>query len=190
MLARRPALPVLAADLLVLVLALWLLWPQHAGGYGLGHDMVFTPHQPLNADSVGLGSGSPRAVPLDALVALAGKLLGGMLTGRIALLAPLLAAGWGASRLLRLVHPGASAPAVLAASSLAVWNPYLVERLALGQWALLWAYGALPWLVRAGLPDRPRGPGGAGPGLGRAGLLAGRLRDHADRRADRRRRWR
>jgi hypothetical protein len=149
-LARRLAVPVLAADLLVLVLALWLLWPQHAGGYGLGHDMVFTPHQPLNADSVGLGSGSPRAVPLDALVALAGKLFGGMLTGRIALLAPLLAAGWGASRLLRLVCPGAGIPAVLATSSLAVWNPYLVERMALGQWALLWAYGALPWLVRAG----------------------------------------
>ncbi|MDQ2958934.1 MAG: hypothetical protein M3Y42_18495, partial [Actinomycetota bacterium] len=73
------------AQLFVLLLAVWLLWPQHVGGYGLGHDMVFTPHQPLNADSIGLGSTSPRAVPLDALVALAGKLIGGALTGRLAL---------------------------------------------------------------------------------------------------------
>jgi hypothetical protein len=148
-LARRPA--VLAADLLVLGLTLWLLWPQHAGGYGLGHDLVFTPDQPLNADSVGLGSSSPRAVPLDALVALAGRLVGGMVTGRIALLVPLLAAGWGSTRLLRQFRPMASPPALLIVAGLAVWNPYLVERLALGQWALLWAYGALPWLVRAGL---------------------------------------
>lgn len=146
---RRPEL--LAADLLVLGLTVWLLWPQHAGGYGLGHDLVFTPDQPLNADSVGLGSSSPRAVPLDALVALAGKLVGGMVTGRIALLVPLLAAGWGSSRLLRQLRPTVSAQALLITAGLAVWNPYLIERLALGQWALLWAYGALPWLVRAGL---------------------------------------
>jgi hypothetical protein len=174
-LARRlvlpagPVLSALAADLLVLALTIWLLWPQHAGGYGLGHDMVFTPHQPLNADSIGLGSSSPRAVPLDALVALAGKLVGGVLTGRIALLVPLLAAGWGTIRLVRWVRPAASLPALLAAGSLAVWNPYLVERLALGQWALLWAYGALPWLVRAGYritrADRPA-PGRAWAGLG------------------------
>ncbi|HJQ00691.1 MAG TPA: hypothetical protein VJ851_03740 [Jatrophihabitans sp.] len=170
MLARRLAMPVLAADLLVLVLTIWLLWPQHAGGYGLGHDMVFTPHQPLNADSVGLGSGSPRAVPLDALVAIAGKLFGGMLTGRIALLVPLLAAGWGSSRLLRLVCPAATTPALLATGSLAVWNPYLVERLALGQWALLWAYGALPWLVRAGYRIA-RADGAAVPARDWAGLV-------------------
>ncbi|MGI8666630.1 MAG: hypothetical protein ACR2N4_11455 [Jatrophihabitans sp.] len=138
-------LRMLVADLFVVVLALWLLWPQHAGGYGLGHDMVFTPHQPLNAGSVGLGSSSPRAVPLDALVALAGKLLGGAVVGRLALLLPLLAAGWGAIRLLN----SRCLPAMLLVGGLAVWNPYLVERLALGQWALLWAYGALPWLVRA-----------------------------------------
>ncbi|MEO9240675.1 MAG: hypothetical protein ABI418_21595, partial [Jatrophihabitantaceae bacterium] len=133
------------ADLAVLVLAAWLLWPQHAGGYGLGHDMVFTPHQPLGLDSVGLGTTSPRAVPLDALVALAGKLIGGAATGRIALLVPLLAAGWGSIRLLG----SRCLSARLLVGALAIWNPFVVERLALGQWALLWAYGALPWLVRA-----------------------------------------
>jgi hypothetical protein len=147
-----------AADLLVLLLTGWLLWPQRHGGYGLAHDMVFTPHQPLNAGSVGLGSASPRAVPLDALVALAGKLLGGQLTGRLALAVPLLLAGWGLIRLVRACG-GDRLPALLLAGGLAVWNPFVVERLALGQWALLWCYGGLPWLVLAGCrirraPDR------------------------------------
>lgn len=147
---RRAAVPSrLLARLVVVLLACWLLWPQHAGGYGLGHDMVFTPHQPLNADSVGLGSSSPRAVPLDALVALASRLANGAVVGRLALLLPLLAAGWGAIGLLAEIRPAPRLPALLLAGGLAVWNPYLVERLALGQWALLWAYGALPWLVRA-----------------------------------------
>jgi hypothetical protein len=136
----------------------WLLWPQRHGGYGLGHDMVFTPHQPLNAGSVGLGTASPRAVPLDALVALAGRLLGGQLTGRIALAVPLLLAGWGMIRLVRACG-GCRLPALLLAGGGAVWNPFVVERLALGQWGLLWCYGGLPWLVLAAYrvkahPDR------------------------------------
>jgi hypothetical protein len=142
---RLRARPMLLADLWVLGLSVVLLWPQRLAGYGLGHDMVFTPHQPLTGQSLGLGSTAPRAVPLDALVALASRLIDGAVLGRIALLVPLLLAGWGCARLLR---PG-SAPALLAVAGFAVWNPYVVERLALGQWALLWAYGALPWLVRA-----------------------------------------
>ncbi|MEO7262124.1 MAG: hypothetical protein ABI047_12855, partial [Jatrophihabitantaceae bacterium] len=72
---------------------------------------------------------------------------------RIALLTPLLLAGWGCIRLLR----AGSLPATLAVAGVAVWNPFVVERLALGQWALLWAYGALPWLIRAAsrFSDRP-----------------------------------
>jgi len=147
--------PGLAADAWVVVLTVVLLWPQHHFGYGLGHDMVFTPRQPLNADSLGLGSGSPRAVPLDALVALCEHLLNGAVVGRVALAAPLLLAGWGSRRLF---GPGTLAAQLLVAG-LAVWNPFVVERLALGHWALLWAYGTLPWLVRAAV--RMRTDGGA-----------------------------
>jgi len=148
----RPA----AADVWVVVLSVALLWPQHRSGYGLGHDMVFTPHQPFTLDSLGLGSASPRAVPLDALVAIASKLVNGAVLGRVALAVPLLLAGWGSSRLL-----GArSLPGQLAVAGFAVWNPFVVERLALGQWALLWAYGALPWLLRAADRIR-RGDGSA-----------------------------
>ena len=69
----------------VIALSVLLLWPQRLAGYGLGHDMVFTPRQPLTWQSVGLGSTAPRAVPLDALVALQSRLLDGAVLGRIAL---------------------------------------------------------------------------------------------------------
>ena len=147
---RLPTRSVLLADCWVLGLSLVLLWPQRLAGYGLGHDMVFTPHQPLTRQSVGLGSVAQRAVPLDALVALASRLVDGAVLGRVALLVPLLLAGCGCARLLGAGSPGArSLPGLLAVAGFAVWNPFVVERLALGQWALLWAYGALPWLVRA-----------------------------------------
>jgi len=156
----------LLAGCWVLALSVLLLWPQRLAGYGLGHDMVFTPRQPWTAQSVGLGSTTPRAVPLDALVALASRLLDGAVLGRIALAVPLLLAGWGCARLLR----PRSLPALLAVSGFAVWNPYVVERLALGQWALLWAYGALPWLVIAG--RRVRGSTGWLPVAALLGWLA------------------
>jgi hypothetical protein len=137
-----------------------LLWPQHRGGYGLGHDMVFTPRQPLSWASVGVGSSSPRAVPVDAVVALLSKLVDGAIIGRIALAFPLLAVGVGAAWLLadgRLLGG-------IAATGLAIWNPYVLERLALGQWALLWAYAALPWVVGYAARMR-RGEGGLRPML-------------------------
>lgn len=150
---RPRTLSVLLADCWVLGLSVLLLWPQRLAGYGLGHDMVFTPGQPLTDQSLGLGSMAPRAVPLDALVALASRVIDGAALGRIALLAPLLMAGWGCTRLLRAgLPPGSrmgSLVGSLAVAGFAVWNPFVVERLALGQWALLWAYGALPWVVRA-----------------------------------------
>ena len=133
------------ADGWVVLLTAWLLSPLRHRGYGLAHDMVFTPRQPFTRDSLGLGSAAPRAVPLDALVALASHLADGQVIGRIALAVPLLLAGWGCVRLLGVT----SLPAQLVTAGFAVWNPYVVERLALGQWALLWAYGALPWLIRA-----------------------------------------
>jgi hypothetical protein len=147
---RRQAL--IAGTWTALITAI-LLWPLHRGGYPVGRDLVFTPHQPFNDASVGLGTGAARAVPLDALVALASHWVDGQIIGRLALALPLLAAGWGARRLLA----PRSLAAGLSVAGFAVWNPFVVERLALGQWALLWAYGALPWLVLGlrAIRDRP-----------------------------------
>ena len=41
---------------------------------------------------------------------------------------------------------------------LAVWNPYVIERLALGQWALLLGYGALFWVARIAMAPGPVRP--------------------------------
>src|SRR5207302_1902607 len=78
-----------------LLLAGVLLWPLTRSGYLLGHDLVFTPCQPLDLPALGLSSAAPRAVPLDALVALAGRFLDGAVIGRLAVVLPLVAAGIG-----------------------------------------------------------------------------------------------
>ncbi|WP_395694577.1 hypothetical protein [Nocardioides sp.] len=129
--------------LLAVVLTLPLL---RQPGHPLARDLVFVPHQPWTDAVLGLGDTPPRAVPLDAVVSvLTGHLLDGGLVARVAIPLILAAAGWGAHRLVG----GLGTPARLAAGGLAVWNPYVVERLALGQWALLGAYAALPWLLAA-----------------------------------------
>jgi hypothetical protein len=145
-------------DLWVLVLASALCLPAltHAG-LGLSGDLVFSPRQPLTLDTVGLGARVPRAVPLDAVVALIETIISGEMLFRVAVLAGLVLAGWGAHRLAR----GCSLAARFAAATFAIWNPYVVERLALGQWALLLAYGALFFVVHAALrarsdPERSR----------------------------------
>ena len=135
------------------LLAVVLLWPLHRSGYPLGRDMVFTPRPALSWTALGLGTGEPRAVPVDALVALGSAILGGAALSRIALVVPLLLAGTGAAAL--------AGRGGLVAASVAIWNPYVVERLGMGDWALLWAYGALPWIVRAA--RRARAGGAVGP---------------------------
>ncbi|SHF59507.1 hypothetical protein SAMN05443575_0392 [Jatrophihabitans endophyticus] len=127
----------------VVVLTALLVWPITGRGYLLAHDMVFTPRQPLDAAGFGITSAAPRAVPLDALIAMVERLVDGAVVGRVAVTLPLLAAGLGCAALLRRC----SLAGQLAAATAAVWNPFVVERLALGQWALLWSYAALPWLV-------------------------------------------
>ena len=140
--------------LLACVLTLPLLT---AGGYPLGRDLVFVPHQPLTDASLGLTDGAPRAVPLDALVAVLSVPLDGAVLARLLVPGALAVAGWGVHRLVGELGTAGR----LAAAGFAVWNPFVVERLALGQWALLWGYAALPWIVLAARRRRPRSPGPA-----------------------------
>lgn len=129
----------------VLVAAVLLLPLLTRPGIPLARDLVFVPRQPWTDAVLGLGDAAPRAVPLDALVSLATVALDGGVLARVVLPLLLATAGWGAHRLVRDL----GTPARLAAGGLAVWNPFVVERLALGQWALLAAYAALPWLAMA-----------------------------------------
>lgn len=145
-------------DAYVVLLVVLLLWPLLTGrGYPVARDMVFTPQVPFRPEAVGMGSGSPRAVPLDAVMATLTTVLDGGVLAKVLIPAALLLAGWGAHRLL----PDAPLPARMTMAGLAVWNPFVIERLGLGQWALLFGYAAVVHLARVA---QSTGPAGARPG--------------------------
>ena len=125
------------------VTALGVLGPGLAPGYLLVRDMVAVPDPSLTPRLLGLGHEAPRVVPSDLVVALAAQVLPGDMVQKLVLLAILVGAGVGAARLA----PG-GAFAGSATALAAVWNPFVGERLAMGQWALLVGYAALPWVVR------------------------------------------
>ena len=134
-------------------LALLMLWPVLGVGYVLSYDMVWVPDLVLRSDFLGLGSGLPRAVPSDAVVAIADELLPGMLLQKLVLLGALIGAGAGAAKL----GPSGSLPGRLVAVSFYEWNPFVVERLHMGHWPVLVCYGALPWIVLAARRLREEG---------------------------------
>ncbi|WP_315772711.1 hypothetical protein [Rhodococcoides kroppenstedtii] len=121
-----------------------------SGGHLLLRDGVTTPRSHLTDSALGLGEGAARAVPQDAAVAVASSVIdGGALVVGILLLA-LTGAGLGAGVLVaRLLDTAAAAPRTVAAT-VAIWNPYVAERLLQGHWSLLVGYAALPWTVVAG----------------------------------------
>ncbi len=142
---RRAIVPSWAA-----LLALAVCAPLFTTGYVLSYDMVWVPHLDLDRPEIwGLGSALPRAVPSDAVAALPGALVPAAVVQRIVLFAALVVLAIGVARLLR-ERPLA---AQLAGATFAVWNPFVAERLVLGQWPLLIATAALPWLVAALLGD-------------------------------------
>lgn len=143
---RAPQVVGLAVSLVVAVLLLGpaLLWP----GTVLRGDMVFVPHQPWKDAWLGLDGGIPRAVPMDALVSLATYVVPGGLLQKALLLASFVVGGWGIARLSRSVVD-ASVWGVAAATTLFLWNPWVVERLSIGQWATVAGYALLPWVVLA-----------------------------------------
>ena len=66
---------------------------------------------------------------------------------KVLLVAGLWLAGWGCARLAATVLPDAGVPGQFVAATLAVWNPYVAERLLQGHWSLLVGYGCLPWVA-------------------------------------------
>ncbi|MCO1613580.1 DUF3367 domain-containing protein [Micromonospora sp. CPM1] len=157
----RESLPLYLVAVVVTVL---ILAPLAAPGYALRYDMVFVPRQPLSWDLVAPAQSLPRAVPMDALVSLVTQLVPGWVVQRVALAGAVLFAAVGAGRLV----PTERRAVRLVAAVAYAWTPYLAERLLIGQWGLLLAYAALPWLVRAAL-DLRAGRDGA---LARVVLLA------------------
>jgi hypothetical protein len=128
-----------------------ILGPLLTGsGFWLFGDMVFVPEQPWKDAWLGLDGTVPRAVPMDALVSGLTQVLPGALVQRLLLVGAFLVGGIGAGRFVA----GRRAPARLAAITLMLWNPWVYERLLMGQWAILSGYLLLPWVALAALRMR------------------------------------
>lgn len=141
-------------DVLVsVVLAVVILGPAlFRGGYILRGDMVFVPNQPWKPAWLGLDGSVPRAVPMDALVWALGLLMPGDVVQRLLLAAALVLLALGVARLLAALP----ASARYAGMVLACWNPYVYERLAIGQWPFVLGCAVLAWLVDAAVRLRER----------------------------------
>ncbi|MFC7755503.1 hypothetical protein [Tsukamurella soli] len=149
-----------------------ILGPLLGGGYLLLRDGVATPRSYVTDAALGLGGNAARATPQDWLIALASHVVdgGAVVTGLLFL--ALTAAGWGFGRCALAVADRAGVDVGLAgalvASTVALWNPFVAERLLQGHWSLMTGYAAVAWTVVAAL--RPRDSPGAG--RRQAGALA------------------
>jgi len=145
-----------------LVLGLLALGPGLRRGFLLSYDMVFVPREPFTSAMFGLSGGPPRAVPSDFVVAVASRLLPADIVQKLVLLLIFVLACSGVAALFEQTQLDREPVlARLAAAVFYGWNPYVAERLIIGQWALLIGYAGLPWVLRAGLilardQSRPR----------------------------------
>lgn len=129
-----------------MALALLVVAPLLAPGYLLMRDAVSTPRSYLSDAALGLSESAPRAAPQDFAVALASHLVDGGVVVKTLLVLGLWLAGWGSARLVEKVLPEAGMGGQFVAITLAIWNPYVGERLLQGHWSLLVGYGCLPWV--------------------------------------------
>jgi hypothetical protein len=144
----------MASVALGLGLGLLALGPGLRRGFLLSYDMVFVPREPFSAALPGLAP--PRAVPSDLVIATASRILPADIAQKVVLLSIFVLACSGAAALL----DREPLLARLAAGAFYAWNPYVGERLIIGQWALLLGYAGLPWVLRAVLaPDLESGRG-------------------------------
>lgn len=137
----------LIAPLYALVLTAAITAPLAAPGYLLIRDAVSTPRSYLTDAALGVGEAAPRAVPQDFFIAVMTVLVDGGILVKILLALGLWLAGWGAARLAAHLVPTAGVPGELVAATIAIWNPYVAERLLQGHWSLLVGYGCLPWIA-------------------------------------------
>ncbi len=126
-----------------LCLGLLALGPGLKRGFLLSYDMVFVPRMPFSAALPGLAP--PRAVPSDLVIAVASRILPGDIVQKLVLLAIFVLGCAGVAALLEREPILAR----LAGGVFYAWNPYVGERLIIGQWALLLGYASLPWVLRA-----------------------------------------
>lgn len=114
-----------------------LLWPLAAPGELLLRDMAVVDNPVLSLNALGMGDLPARNAPQDGALALLSVLPVSWVV-RVLLLAAGLAGAWGAMHLGR---------AQFAAVTIAIYNPFVVERLLQGHWSLVMAAWLLPLIV-------------------------------------------
>jgi hypothetical protein len=137
-----------------LLLGALALGPGIARGFVLSYDMVFGPSPPMSAQGFGLNGGAPRDVPSGVVVAVLSRAVPADILQKLIIILIFALACSGAAALLgaRAATAGQTAPPLLARLAAGVfyaWNPFVAERMIIGQWALLLGYAGLPWVLRA-----------------------------------------
>ena len=117
-----------------------LLWPLAAPGELLLRDMAVVDDPAFSLGALGFGDLPSRNAPQDAVLALLAlpSLIPVSWVARVLLVTAGLAGAWGAMRLGR---------AQFAAVTVAIYNPFVVERLLQGHWSLVVAAWLLPLVV-------------------------------------------
>lgn len=152
-----PTLTVVSAALTAIIVG-----PLLRSGHLLYRDAVSTPRSFLTDTMLGLGGVAARATPQDAVVAAASRVVDGGIVVVVITGAALILAGIGYGRLAARLVPSAGTAGACVAAGLAIWNPYVAERLLQGHWSLLVAYAMLGWIVVAAADIR-RGRGDVAP---------------------------
>lgn len=129
-----------------------LIWPfllafgSPTASFAL-RDMMVLPHPALTHSALGFGDLPARNAPQDGVLAVVGKLVPATWFVALLMSASAGAAAWVAARV------GTRPWTKAAAMTVAVWNPFVVERLLQGQWSLALAAWLLPAVALC------RGPG-------------------------------
>ena len=84
--------------------------------------------------------------PQDWFIALTSQVVDGGIVVKVLTTLALILAGVGYGRLVRVALPGSGSAGMLVGTTVAIWNPYVAERLLQGHWSLLFGYAAIAWI--------------------------------------------
>ncbi|RNE49976.1 hypothetical protein [Corynebacterium alimapuense] len=129
-----------------------LLWPLFSPGQLALRDMLVLDQPALTPSALGWGDLPARNAPQDGLLGLIGMAIPASWAARALIVFGALAGAGGAIWLSRVV--GGGLVGTLAAVTIVLWNPFVVERLLQGHWSLVIAGWLLPLIAAAGLSGR------------------------------------
>ncbi|MCF8569241.1 hypothetical protein L5G32_03030 [Gordonia sp. HY002] len=118
-------------------------------GFLVYRDAVSVPQFSLSAAAFGIDGSAPRAVPQDAFLGLASRVVDGGWVLALLTTAAVFGAGVGYGLLARRLVPHAGTAGAVVAAVVGIWNPFVAERLLQGHWSLLIGYASLGPIVLA-----------------------------------------